>query len=627
MSPSRPLTSSSIEEHKQVQLHVPLLEGEASNTTALRILQAINDKTDKVNWKDGQEIIIAFGSLLAAASSASTGKSFSENIVEGFFSGANAGIKKAATWVIATPAILAQFSFSLNSNLTLGIKIKRYIKRTASSDIWQQKTKVAKSLSIVLPTIFGTVVMGKKAFEGSTEGFLWTICAFRALSALGANMDFYLQRQKNSRGLQDTLIIRLILSAQANLNHLAQTNSMEYIQTLSRHRIISSICNRDLQNPDKADLENILDSLLNAFPAEAQSSLKSNESKSIKYSSLILGALVSLINWKAATKVPALFGLNVPADLKDVYENPAWLYSPGFLLGAILFGLPSAYVNTAINSISCSRLFNTLKKVHKNIRHHGLKNYLNTFSKQDWVILLFGLTTFSLGYGLSNGGSGYLYPFIDAAKIPNGIFATVVFTAIGFMSLDSSGNQASNIYHRQLFNDFIKNENPEHFFNQLTPEKQQKIVVLINTYLNLVFDSLLDDFNNLDMCAAEKLFTPDFLNKLNNHFQPSTPGTPVEPAAVMSINGTPSKDGLFGNTLISSRPIPCHPNRIKRNISTDKLSAPSEFRETISPAPSPRLFGHASRSLPNPVPEILENDSNADHAHSYTPETSNLMNA
>ncbi len=608
-----------IDRSNTLQLTIPLIAAENSNVTALRILHAINDKTDSIDWKNGQEIGVAFGALLCAASSACTGLYFSTNIVEGFFPTAAPLSKTISTWIIATPAILAQFSFSLNSNLTLGIKVKRYINRLSKKELWQQKNKIAAPLAVVLPTIFGSIVMGKNAFQGSDDGLIWTICAFRALASLGANMDFYLQRKKNTKGHKDIPAIRLILDAQKRLNNLAQSNSADYIQTLSRHQIIKFICDRDTDNP-QAQLENVLNSLFDAFPSGAQISAPHSESSSIKYVSLFLGGLVSLINWKAATKVPALCGLNVPTDLTEVYRDPSWLYSPGFLLGAIILGIPSAYVNMAINSIACSRLFNALKKIGNNVHSQGFSHYFASFTWQNWIVLLLGLTTFSIGYGLSNGGSGYLYPFIDTVKVPNGILATIVCTAIGFMSLDSSLNQASNVYNRQLLEDFIAHENPEAFFNDLLPEKQQKLVILINTFSNLVFDSLLDDFNALDTDTIEKIFSAQFLDKLKQRFHPSIPVAvssaaqpvliPSQPALINSAQ--PSQMGIFSQSHSVPLSIPLHSGHLPRNISTDKLNAPPEFREQISPAPSPhlRIF---SRSLPR----ILEDSTAIKPPHRY----------
>ncbi len=587
-----------------IQLNTPLVVGENSNATALRILHAMQDKTASINWSDCQEVLVAISAVLVAMSSASTGYSFSENIVGGFFKNATDDAKQVSTLCIATPAILAQFCYSMNSNLTLAIKIKRHRARTTKSiarELWEQKLP----LFIILPSIFGVVVNGKAAFINAPTGIMITICTLRTIAALGANMDYYLQKQKNKQGLKSIPSIRLILAAQSHLNTLAKYNDEEYIKLLSRGNLINLICGNDVDTPQDR-LEEMFELLLNLVPADHKVTSK-KQSKCIEYTSLFLGGVASLMNWKTATKVPGLFRMKIPGDLSELYTNFNWDYMPGFALGALYFGLPSAYVNTAIYSISCARLLNAFGKVKQDICEEGFFPYIHSFSCLDWIRIVLGLVVFSLAYGLSNGGSAYLYPFLDVLKIPLAIFAIVVFTAIGFMSFDSAGNNISNYYHLKLFYDFLNSKEKEKYFENLDPEKQQKLVILANTYCNLTFDTILNELNILEEDKIESLFSEDLYENMSKRFDDTSPKQPANPQQTTDIAPTesrPSQAGMFSAS--GSKSDRTKPLRIPRVISTNKLNPPPFLREQISP------FPHSMPRVGTPIETVT-------HAVSNTP--------
>jgi len=558
-----------------IDLAVPLIVGESSHQIAKRILQDLYDRTNPVQWSQFGEAFVALFAIMASMASASTSKYFSDQIVSGF-THLNTRDETILSWCVATPAISAQFLFALNSNLVLNIKIKRYLDKASAEEFKAKLPTIIKTLAFVLPSVAATIVMGKKAFDFIPAAFMWSICGFRALAALGANADYFLQRRKDLKGLKKIPPISLVLDTQNYLNHLAAQNGRAFLELLASKNLLNLMFEKTHDTPQE-DLESIFNQFLDFLPAPSNLAPRASKSKLLYYASLSIGATASLMNVMASMKVGSLWGWPVVTSLLEIFNDFSPLKLLSLFLGLVVCGVPAFYINTAINSISCARLFHAFGSIHHNIHDAGFKQYLKSFSAVDWVKVMFGLTIFSLAYGISNGGLTYLYPFLDVLKIPMCLNAIIVFTAIGFMSFDGSGNNLKNFYYKNLVTDLVHADNQIDHIAHLShhPKQLNHTVTLTHARLNVKFDVLLDDLNSLPQEDLDTLFSSPFKAKLlQRYIQTPAPAQDASPAALVT------RQGLFASPQIGAKPNLAP--TIPKVISTNRLNAPPHMRQAIT---------------------------------------------
>jgi hypothetical protein len=501
----------------------------------LRVIQHIRDTTDPLGFL---EHIVVLTAIYSSMATASTEHHFGENFVKLIQNGIfiPSEVAQMLSWVIATPASAVQFAFSLGTALNFDTRLLRatthelaHLLTKCSFDEFKLDLPylLKGALFTVLPSALPTVVMGYETFKTAPDNLRYMIEFGRFKGAVASNGSYYdryekdqiIAKNKNPKIQNNTFnnfaLTRLLESVRDKLKVLARDRPDAYIEVLSEGLLDSLHLNTSFETKVKTllKLNKTLDELIDfsQFQAGATASW-------IAYLSLFLGFITSLVNVKAATKVPELIGWPVVDNPIEFFQEGEWVNPQllwGFLLCLVCVGYGSSKNNTLINRDASSRLISKLAR----FAGEGWTAHFASYSRWD-LWRLRAICASGVFYAATKGGSAVGYPVlpVPAVSIPEACFMTVVFGGLAYMSLDSFLNNLSNRWNRYLFTGFLTSKDKMQYFLELPEEKQLKLIDLIDIYLNFALGQMIDLVNNYKEEETNRDLSQNLIDELEKLF-------------------------------------------------------------------------------------------------------------
>jgi hypothetical protein len=200
----------------------------------------------------------------------------------------------------------------------------------------------------------------------------------------------------------------------------------------------------------------------------------------------LLGLIASGMNLKAGLGVPAFISAgHLPNVGVEEYfaefEKQTLLTTISLLLGGIVFGLSSFFVNTIINTRACQDLYNSAREALPDFINSGFDNY-----SRNERTLIFTILLLSGGYTGAKTGQTLYYPLIETAPGPQ-ILAGVTFVVclgLGIMAMKATAAYARDRKDNWLLAGAISARSPlEDYYYQQTWSNQQTLRrLLLNNY-------------------------------------------------------------------------------------------------------------------------------------------------
>ena len=558
------------------------------------ITDIINLTAPLEGWVETRAIPIA--AIILAVASASTYETFASNAVttlEKHTPTFSDSLKLALDQIVFVPASTIQFSLALKSNYYLYLKIKRIL----SSYPWSEVVaglkahpwRLAKAIPIVGLSAIPTFGMGLDSFGETLSKtilhaiLLYILCSLRSEAAGGINFDFYNQNEAKKEKHEAFSLVTYLLEIREQIKELHKRNGTRLVHKVADSRFIKQF--QALSKAPGTDYVNhfvgLTETLLTMFPSYRVEADTFHRIKKLSYFNQFtnaltnwgaeqyntfwtketlaagMGAYTAMSNWRAGAKFPSHLGLPVPNDLLHFFAIFGSTDSDlirGFLLGSVIIGIPSLYVNWAINTVAMIKLLTRIQEAYT-------KDPDNENKRPGWRALYHNndvriFCTFLLCscFGASNAGLSATYPFIDLSPVIfiNLIINFIVNTATGSMSFDGIFNLFRMAYYFWVSNCFIFDDLYHHYFDTLegsplAPENASVVTKSPDTTLTTGADAKEEKDEKTDSTTDTRLtIVPEDTALLTSNNASETPKTCMQKTKI-------AFRGLFNTENIKQR--------------------------------------------------------------------------
>lgn len=531
-------TEEEKEKHAPDSIRTSNLSDDEKEDIALYLLGHAKDSLKPLKNKEYLMIIPAVAVSVAAAL---TSKDFGDKFVSGLESlftsiqSSSPARKNGIAWAIAASNVCAQLSLSFNSSINVFTRLLRSYQREPNATAATFEKKLTKKEIAYLATVplsaFATYKVGLDTFQTKYQqsaGVSHTIGSLRYASSATVNANFVYDQIFRWRGDRDDLaMVRLLKMAKIHLNQLANSseNPNAFIEALQESHLLRNL-NQVRGTSKREQLESVIKELIRITPLQETSAPSAEpcftKTNCIVWLSTLLGAIVSLTNFKAGTKVPELFGLPVPKDLVEFFGNiksadAAYL---GITTLGMCLGIPSWFVNTIINTRSCINLGKSLTGFVGDLWNEGPRATISPYISKDGAIFAL-LSLLSIGYGAGNGGLSYKYPFIDIFPVPiiQMCLATIVFTGLGNLSQQGAAGKARDWWDGDLLKQALNTDDLlDMNLNKSSPTDQLILRRLLVNNVNHALDMLVSAVSKLDDVAINSVLSDELTQELENKF-------------------------------------------------------------------------------------------------------------